>query len=238
METGSDGVLRGAGRRISGVNPRPAEALRTPATAGDGDPAATSGAAARALHPVDRRWAVVALITAAAGLFASISLVGEKLAILADPNHTTSCDISAVLSCGTVIRTGQAEVFGFPNPLIGLVSYAVVIVLAVGVLAGARYRPWFWWGLVLGLVLGQIFLLWLWTEATFDINALCLYCMLVWFVHPILLLATISRCVRTGALPAGEAVRSTAPLWAAGAAALIILVVFGSVLIRFAGTMF
>lgn len=238
MQTGSDGAARGVGRRIPGVNPRPAEAPHAPATAPDGDPVASAAGPARSLHPLDLRWAVIALITAAAGLFASISLVGEKLAILADPNHTTSCDISAVLSCGTVIRTWQAEVFGFPNPLIGLVSYAVVIVLALGVLAGARFRPWFWWGLILGQVLGQVFLLWLWTEATFDINALCLYCMLVWLVHPILLLATISRCVRTGALPVGEAVRSTAPLWAAGIAALIILVVFGSVLIRFAGTMF
>lgn len=219
------------------MNSRPADASPAPATHPDDDPAAPSPDPAGPLLPGDLRWAVIALITAAAGLFASISLVGEKLAILADPDHTTACDFSAALSCGTVIRTEQAEVFGFPNPLIGLVCYAVVIVLAVGILAGARFRRWFWWGLIIGQILGQIFLLWLWTEATFDINALCLYCMLVWLVHPILLMATISRCVRTGALPASEPVRSTAPVWAAGIAVLIILVVFGSVLIRFAGTM-
>lgn len=32
-----------------------------------------------------------------------------------------------------MIRTDQAAVFGFPNPLIGLVAYAVVIVVAVAV---------------------------------------------------------------------------------------------------------
>ena len=186
----------------------------------------------------DLGWAILALITAAAGLYASISLVGEKLQILEDPLHTTACDISAVLSCGTVIRSEQAALFGFPNPLIGLVAYAVVIVIAVAVLAGARFRNWFWWGLIIGQLLGQVFLIWLWFEATFQINALCLYCMLVWLVHPFLLMATIGRSVRTGALPGSAAARSSAGLWSMGAAVLIVVIIFGAVLVRFSGTMF
>ncbi|MDO5619407.1 vitamin K epoxide reductase family protein [Kocuria sp.] len=186
----------------------------------------------------DLSWAVIALLTAALGLYASISLVIEKWQILADPLHVTSCDFNATLSCGTVIRSSQANLLGFPNPFIGLVAYTLVIVIAVGVLAGARYRAWYWLGLIGGQLLGQIFLLWLWTQATFEINALCLYCMLVWLVHPILLMATVARCVRTGAIPAPAGVRSTARLWAAGVVVLIWLVVFGSVLVRFSGTMF
>lgn len=209
----------------------PAHDSRAERTPSDGsDPVAPRPAG-------DLGWAVLALITAAAGLYASISLVGEKLQILANPLHTTACDISAVLSCGTVIRSEQASLFGFPNPLIGLVAYAVVLVIAVAVLAGARFRSWFWWGLIAGLVLGQVFLIWLWLEATFDINALCLYCMLVWFVHPFLLMGTIARCVRTGAVAAGPGARSSARLWSTGLAVLIVVVVFGTVLVRFAGTM-
>lgn len=186
----------------------------------------------------DLSWAVVALLTAALGLFGSISLVVEKWKILQDPLHVTACDINATLSCGTVIRSSQANLLGFPNPFIGLVAYTLVIVIAVGVLAGARYRAWYWLGLLAGQVLGQIFLLWLWTQATFEINALCLYCMLVWLVHPVLLMATVARCVRTGVIPAPESVRSTATMWAVGGVLLIWLVVFGSVLVRFSGTMF
>lgn len=186
----------------------------------------------------DSSWAIVALITSVISLYASISLVAEKIQILENPLHVTSCDINATLSCGTVIRSSQASLFGFPNPFIGLVAYTVVIVIAVGVLAGARYRAWYWVGLLIGQVLGQIFLIWLWTQATFEINALCLYCMIVWLVHPILLMATVARCVKSGVIPAPEAVRSTANLWAAGLAILILLVVFGSVLVRFSGTMF
>lgn len=186
----------------------------------------------------DGLWAIIALITAGLGLYASISLVVEKWAILQNPLHVTSCDINAALSCGTVIRSSQANLFAFPNPFIGLVAYTLVIVVAVGVVAGARYKAWFWYGLMTGLVLGEVFLIWLWTQATFEINALCLYCMLVWFVHPILLMATVARCVRTGVLPASSAIRSTARIWATGVVVLIWLVVFGSVLVRFSGTMF
>lgn len=207
----------------------------SPATAPAGDPHGSDPVVET--PPGDVRWAIIALITAALGLYASISLVGEKLMILENPLHTTACDISAVLSCGTVIRSSEASLFGFPNPLIGLVAYAIVLTIAVAVLAGARFRRWFWWGLILGQLLGEIFLVWLWFQATFDINALCLYCMLVWFVHPFLLMATIGRCVRTGAIPASEAVRSTAGIWSTGIAVLLVVVIFGSVLVRFAGTL-
>lgn len=183
-------------------------------------------------------WAVSALITAALGLYASVSLVIEKWQVLLDPLHVTSCDVNAVLSCGTVIRSEQSNLFGFPNPFIGLVAYTLVITIAVGVLAGARYRSWYWWGLLIGQVLGQIFLLWLWIQATFEINALCLYCMLVWLVHPVLLMCTVARCVRTRLIPAPEVLRSTSTWWSWGVVVLIWLVVFGSVLVRFSATMF
>ena len=224
-------------RRIGRVNTR--DTLDSPT-----DEPGRAHAAARGSEPTSPRpagetgWAILALITAAAGLYASISLVGEKLQILENPLHTTACDINAVLSCGTVIRTDQAAVFGFPNPLIGLVAYAVVIVIAVAVLAGARFRNWFWWGLIVGQLLGQVFLIWLWFEATFQINALCLYCMLVWLVHPFLLMSTIGRSVRTGALPGSAAARSSSGLWSMGAAVLIVVIIFGAVLVRFSGTIF
>lgn len=190
------------------------------------------------LPPGDPLWALTALITAALGLYASITLVAEKWQILQDPLHVTSCDVNAVLSCGTVIRSSQASLFGFPNPFIGLVSYTLVIVIAVGVIAGARYKSWYWWGLLIGQILGQIFLIWLWFQATFEINALCIYCMLVWFVHPMLLMSTISRCIRQGVIPVPAAVRSSARLWAVALTVLIWLVVFGSILVRFSATMF
>ena len=186
----------------------------------------------------DRSWAVLAVILSVVGFVAAAVLVAERLAIFRDAGHRTSCDINAWLSCGTVMRTPQAELFGFPNPFIGIVAYTVVLTVAVGVLAGARYARWFWWLLWLGTAAGSVFTLWLWWQTTFRINALCLYCMIVWCAQTYLLAHTTARMRRAGML--GGAARpgagSTAWAWLLGTAALV--VVFGVIAVRFATVIF
>ena len=76
-----------------------------------------------------------------AGLIALISsaiLVYERLQIYIDAGHSTVCDINALLSCGTVMRTPQAEAFGFPNPFIGLVGFSIVVTIGAAIMAGAE----------------------------------------------------------------------------------------------------
>ena len=80
------------------------------------------------------------------------------------------------------MRTDQAEVFGFPNPLLGLAAFPVLAATGAGLLAGARYRPWYWLGLQAGVTLGAVFVVWLIFQSLYRINALCLYCMVVWAV--------------------------------------------------------
>ena len=53
---------------------------------------------------------------------ASLTLTVEKIELLIDPSYVPSCSINPVLSCGSVMVTHQASVFGFPNPLIGIVA--------------------------------------------------------------------------------------------------------------------
>lgn len=36
------------------------------------------------------------------------------------------------------MKSEQATVFGFPNPMLGLVAYGVVVAIGAGLLAGAR----------------------------------------------------------------------------------------------------
>ncbi|WP_257965617.1 vitamin K epoxide reductase family protein [Kocuria rhizophila] len=182
----------------------------------------------------DRTWGVLAVVLSLIGFAASAELVAERLALYQDAGHRASCDINAWLACGTVMRTPQAELFGFPNPFIGIVAYAVVLAVAVGVLAGARYARWFWWLLWLGIAAGSVFTLWLWWQTTFHINALCLYCMIVWCAQTYLLAHTTARMRRAGMLGGAdrEGAGSTAWAWLLGTAALV--VVFGVVAVRFA----
>lgn len=116
------------------------------------------------------------------GLFASFSLTMEKLAILKNPNAQLACNLNPILSCGSVISTNQATAFGFPNPYIGLAAFSVLITVGVGLLAGAKYKKWFWQALNIGALLGLIFVHWLIYQSVFNIMALCIFCMLVWSI--------------------------------------------------------
>src|SRR5688500_12668286 len=69
------------------------------------------------------------------GLWASFQLMLERLEIAKNPNFVPSCDINPVVACGSVIKSLQAEAFGFPNPIIGLVGFAVVATVGMGLLA-------------------------------------------------------------------------------------------------------
>jgi uncharacterized membrane protein len=62
-----------------------------------------------------------------------------------EPGYVPTCSINPVLSCGSVMVTHQASIFGFPNPLMGIAGFAVVIV--TGVLAvRCRLPQWYWSG--------------------------------------------------------------------------------------------
>ncbi|SDM79207.1 vitamin K epoxide reductase family protein [Allokutzneria albata] len=114
------------------------------------------------------------------GTAASFALVVEKFLLLANPFHIPSCTLDAVLSCGSVMRSPQAELFGFPNPVLGVIAFPVVTTLGVVLLAGARLPRWVWLGLQVGATLGVLFVHWLIIQSLYDIRALCPYCMVVW----------------------------------------------------------
>ncbi|MBU8578858.1 MULTISPECIES: vitamin K epoxide reductase family protein [Brevibacterium] len=178
-------------------------------------------------------FAVVLLATGVIGWVASAILVSERLALYENPAHVTSCDINPWVSCGKVMGSWQSELFGFPNPLIGIVAFAVVITTGMALLAGAQLARWYWIGLQIGVSLGSVFVIWLWSQALFDLYLLCLYCMIVWAAMiPLVLLLTIRNLVH-GAIPAPAGlVRFTAD-WAGTLVALTYLAVAASVFIRF-----
>ncbi|MEU0488800.1 vitamin K epoxide reductase family protein [Nocardiopsis sp. NPDC006139] len=118
----------------------------------------------------------------AVGLLAATTLLVEKIRVLQDPGHVPSCSINPVLSCGTVMSTPQAEAFGIPNPVLGVIGFSVVTTIGVALLAGTRLPRWFHLGLWAGTLFGAGFVHWLIFQSLYRINALCPYCMVVWAV--------------------------------------------------------
>lgn len=163
---------------MSVTAPAPADAVRTA-------PAHTGVRVGRA-----SAWWV--LIAGVIGLAASATLLVEKIEMLKDPKFVPSCSINPVLACGSVINTPQASVFGPPNPLFGIVAFAVVIVTGVLALGRVALPRWYWVGLMIGTGLGVVFVHWLAFESLFRIGALCPYCMVVWSVTVPLLVVVAS----------------------------------------------
>ncbi|MEU3214425.1 vitamin K epoxide reductase family protein [Nocardiopsis alba] len=143
----------------------------------------------------------------AVGLVAATALLVEKLKVLADPDHVPACSIDPVLSCGTVMTTPQAEAFGIPNPILGIIGFSVVVTVGVVLLAGARPPRWFWLGLQAGTLFGAVFVHWLIFQSLYRIGALCPYCMVVWAVTVPIFWYTTLHNVREGRLPSTPGVR-------------------------------
>lgn len=131
---------------------------------------------------VGRASAVWILLAGAVGFVAAFTLTVEKIEILINPAYVPSCSINPVLSCGSVMVTPQAAVFGFPNPLIGIVAFTVVVVTGVLAVARVSLPQWYWVGLAVGTLLGVVFVHWLIVQSLYHIGALCPYCMVVWAV--------------------------------------------------------
>ncbi len=145
---------------------------------------------------VGRASALWVLIAGVVGLAAAITLTVEKIEILINPDYVPSCSINPVLSCGSVMITPQASAFGFPNPLIGVVSFTIVVVTGVLATAKVRLPRWYWGGLAVGTLLGVAFIHWLVFQSLYRIGALCPYCMVVWAVAVPLLVVVAAIALR------------------------------------------
>ncbi len=172
------------------------------------------------------------LIAGVIGLVSSVTLTVEKIDILANPSYVPSCNINPVLSCGSVMVTPQASALGFPNPLLGIVGFTVVVVAGMLAVAKAPLPQWFWIGLAVGLLIGAVFVHWLIFQSLYRIGALCPYCMVVWAVTITLLVVVSSIVVRGSVDDAGALVR-VGYQWRWSTVALWFTAVFLLIMVRF-----
>jgi uncharacterized membrane protein len=157
--------------------------------------------------PAGRAFSVLLVVCGALGLLASWVITLDKFKLLENPHFVPACSINPIISCGNIMKSAQAQAFGFPNPMIGLVAYPVVVCVGMGVLAGARYRPWFWLGLQAGTLFGVAFVTWLQYQSLYSIGSLCLWCSLAWAVTIALFWYTAVHNIKHGVIPVPEPAR-------------------------------
>ena len=141
-----------------------------------------------------RKTYIAMLVSSALSLFASLVLSIDAIKLAAEPSGPLSCNINSVLSCGTVAKSWQSQLLGFPNAFLGLMTEPVVITIAIAGLGLVAFPRWFMRVAHVVYGLGLVFALWLLSQSFFVINALCPWCLLV-TASTITVFSTMSRVV-------------------------------------------
>ncbi|MWB97798.1 vitamin K epoxide reductase family protein [Agromyces seonyuensis] len=152
-------------------------------------------------------YAVFLVIAGLIGLLAAFELTVEKINTLAEPDYNAACNVGILVSCSTNLGSWQGSVFGFPNPLIGLMAWPCVVVVGVSLLAGARFPRWFHAVFNLGVAGALAFVIWLIGQSIYVLGVLCPWCMLTWSVTIPLFVAVTAGNLAGGVFGGGERTR-------------------------------
>lgn len=120
---------------------------------------------------------LILLLFSATGLLASFVLTVEKIELIKNPEFIPSCNINPLFSCLSVMKTDYAEMFGFPNTIIGLVGYSVMVTVAMFMLFGGSVNRYFMILANLGGLFAFIFSYVLLYISIYIIGAMCPYCL-------------------------------------------------------------
>jgi uncharacterized membrane protein len=150
----------------------------------------------------------ILLIGGTIGVLVSVVLTVEKINLLTNASTVLSCDINPIISCGSSINKPQASVLGVPNSLIGAVGFSAVATIGAALLAGARFKRWFWRSLQGGMTFGVIAVAWLQYQSLYEIGALCPFCLVTWTIMIPMFLYTTLYTIREGYLKTPKKWRS------------------------------
>ena len=179
-----------------------------------------------------RRTAAEMLVSGVVGIYAAFVLSIDAWLLAANPARHLSCNISQVVSCGTVAASWQAQLLSFPNAFLGILFESVVLTVSTALVAGVVFPRWFMRGVQALYTVALFFALWLFTQSYFVIHALCPWCLLITFTT-VLVWAGLTRInLRDGHVPASAGVRRfvvTAAYWylAVAVCAVIVAMIVG-----------
>ena len=127
-------------------------------------------------HDYSKVFAVM-VVASALGLLASFVLSIEAIVLAKDADAVLACDVNSALSCGAVGRHETASVFGFPNAFLGVISFSIMLTVAVAGSMGTRFPKPFMYLAQAGAEMGVIFAAWMFLVSYLVIGTLCPWCL-------------------------------------------------------------
>lgn len=147
------------------------------------------------------------IIAGAAGLLGAFELSVERVNLLLDPDSSLACDVSPFITCSGAMESAQGSAFGFPNPFIGLMGFVAPIAVGVSLLAGAKFRRWFWAAFTIGVLGALGFVLWLGWNSIFILGIICPWCFIVWIATYTLVFPLLAHAIGEGVFGGGDRIR-------------------------------
>lgn len=195
-------------------------------------------------HAREDRWIFgTMLVGALLSLLAALVLSVESFHLLQDPNAELSCSVNAVINCASVMKYEDANIFGWPNSFIGLMTEPIVITVAIAGLAGVRFPRAFMAVAQVGYGLGLIFALWLFFTSLYVIGSLCPWCLLVTATTTLVFFSLLRYNLRENNLYLSKSAHRRAKSWLDKdydklLAALLLVAMTALIFIKFGDSLF
>lgn len=162
----------------------------------------------------DNRWIFTSMLVGASlSLIAAFVLSAEALQLAKDPGAQLSCSVNVIINCATVAKHPTAELFGFPNSFLGMITEPIVITVAIAGLAGVIFPRRFMFVAQICYTLGFIFAWYLFYVSFFIIQAICPWCLLVTLTTTFVLFAITRYNIRENNLYLPQSVTKRAKSW-------------------------
>jgi len=126
------------------------------------------------------------------GLVASFWQVAERVHMLKNPEVALSCTINPVVDCSGVLGNKLSALFGFPNALLGIVMFSILLTAGLLLLSGGKFSKNFHL-FVLGVSkILFLFSVWFFAASLYSIGKVCIFCVFIWAAAmPIFWLGTL-----------------------------------------------
>lgn len=158
------------------------------------------------------------------GLVASFALTYDKIHILNNGSYVPSCDINPVLSCASVMNSEQSNLFGLPNTVFGLMGYTALITIGAILLLGVKLPRRVWIGLQLAVTLALAFVVYLFFQGVYRINAICPWCFLLWITTIPLFVTTTAYNLQNGNITLNKRLKKVSNIFANNYIEIILIV--------------
>lgn len=121
---------------------------------------------------------LILAIGASVGLLAAFLQTIEKLVLLKNKDAALPCNLNDIFNCSTVLSAPQSSLFGFPNSLICIVIFTLLLTVGVIGLTQSRLSRKLLLA-VQGIALFMLlFAIWFLLTSTYVIGAICIFCLI------------------------------------------------------------